>query len=489
MIKSKKYVDASKLYDKTAAYEATEAVALVKKMASAKFDETVEAHLRLGVDGRHADQQVRGAVVLPHGTGKTVKVLVFAKGAKVDEALAAGADYAGGDELVPKIQNEGWLDFDVVVATPDMMGAKAVQDLLLTYEDSEYAAKDDAIGIPESGNGVPDVLDEVRYELDWMLKMQDETSGGVYHKVTGEVFPEMVAAVEETAQMILSPISNTATGDFAAVMAKASVVYRKYDAAFADSCLAAAQKAWKYLEQHQGDAGFKNVGSIVTGEYPDSNDSDEYLWAAAELYIATGDESYNDYVKTAIEGSVKYGLGWADVGYYGIYDYCVNVKDCAAEKEILKKGADKLVDNYAGSGFGSTTGGSYVWGSNMVVADNGILLLMASKVLGDDSYVDYAADQLNYILGRNAVSYCYVTGYGSQTPENPHHRPSEALGKAMPGMLVGGADGNLEDPYAKAVLAKIPKERCYVDNAQSYSCNEVTIYWNSPLVYLLANFK
>lgn len=194
-------------------------------------------------------------------------------------------------------------------------------------------------------------------------------------------------------------------------------------------------------------------------------------------------------MKTAIEGSVKYGLGWADVGYYGIYDYCVNVKDCAAEKEILKKGADKLVDNYAGSGFGSTTGGSYVWGSNMVVADNGILLLMASKVLGDDSYVDYAADQLNYILGRNAVSYCYVTGYGSQTPENPHHRPSEALGKAMPGMLVGGADGNLEDPYAKAVLAKIPKERCYVDNAQSYSCNEVTIYWNSPLVYLLANFK
>ena len=122
MIKSKKYVDASKLYDKTAAYEATEAVALVKKMASAKFDETVEAHLRLGVDGRHADQQVRGAVVLPHGTGKTVKVLVFAKCAKVDEALAAGADYAGGDELVPKIQNEGWLDFDVVVATPDMMG-------------------------------------------------------------------------------------------------------------------------------------------------------------------------------------------------------------------------------------------------------------------------------------------------------------------------------------------------------------------------------
>ena len=118
----KRYSEAAKLIEKTKTYDLEEAVALVKKTASAKFDETIEAHFRLGVDGRHADQQVRGAVVLPHGTGKTVKVLVFAKGNKVDEALAAGADYAGGDELVPKIQKEGWLDFDVVVATPDMMG-------------------------------------------------------------------------------------------------------------------------------------------------------------------------------------------------------------------------------------------------------------------------------------------------------------------------------------------------------------------------------
>ena len=118
----KRYSEAAKLIEKTKTYDLEEAVALVKKTASAKFDETIEAHFRLGVDCRHADQQVRGAVVLPHGTGKTVKVLVFAKGNKVDEALAAGADYAGGDELVPKIQNEGWLDFDVVVATPDMMG-------------------------------------------------------------------------------------------------------------------------------------------------------------------------------------------------------------------------------------------------------------------------------------------------------------------------------------------------------------------------------
>ena len=118
----KKYMDAAKAIDRATQYEVADAVALVKKSATAKFDETIEAHIRLGVDGRHADQQVRGAVVLPHGTGKTVRVLVFAKGPKVDEALAAGADYAGGEELGPRIQKDGWFEFDVVVATPDMMG-------------------------------------------------------------------------------------------------------------------------------------------------------------------------------------------------------------------------------------------------------------------------------------------------------------------------------------------------------------------------------
>ncbi len=118
----KKYQEAAKLVDRKIQYEPAEAVALVKKTATAKFDETVEVHIRTGCDGRHAEQQIRGAVVLPNGTGRSVKVLVFAKGDKVAEAEAAGADYVGGDELIPKLQNERWLDFDVVVATPDMMG-------------------------------------------------------------------------------------------------------------------------------------------------------------------------------------------------------------------------------------------------------------------------------------------------------------------------------------------------------------------------------
>ena len=122
MKRGKKYVEAAKQIERGNLYDKAEAIALVKKCAVAKFDETIEAHIRTGCDGRHADQQIRGAVVLPHGTGKTVRILVFAKDAKAQEAIDAGADFVGAEELIPKIQNEGWFEFDVVVATPDMMG-------------------------------------------------------------------------------------------------------------------------------------------------------------------------------------------------------------------------------------------------------------------------------------------------------------------------------------------------------------------------------
>ena len=122
MKRGKKYIEAAKLVERGNLYEKAEAISLVKKAAVAKFDETIEAHIRTGCDGRHADQQIRGAVVLPHGTGKKVRILVFAKDAKAEEAKAAGADYVGAEDLIPRIQNEGWFEFDVVVATPDMMG-------------------------------------------------------------------------------------------------------------------------------------------------------------------------------------------------------------------------------------------------------------------------------------------------------------------------------------------------------------------------------
>ena len=118
----KKYLEAAKAVDRSIQYDPADAISTVKKLATAKFDETIEVHIKTGCDGRHADQQIRGAVVLPHGTGKQVRVLVFAKGAKADEAVAAGAEFVGAEELIPRIQDDGWFDYDVVVATPDMMG-------------------------------------------------------------------------------------------------------------------------------------------------------------------------------------------------------------------------------------------------------------------------------------------------------------------------------------------------------------------------------
>lgn len=132
--------------------------------------------------------------------------------------------------------------------------------------------------------------------------------------------------------------------------------------------------------------------------------------------------------------------------------------------------------------YASTIEDAYPWGSNMTIANNGMLYLMME--MGDE-----ASSQLSYLLGNNANSYCFVTGYGTLSPTGTHHRPSQATGKTMKGMLVGGPNSNLEDPYAQATLKDAAPAKCYVDNEQSFSCNEVTIYWNSPLVYLIAGMK
>lgn len=357
-------------------------------------------------------------------------------------------------------------------------GAKAVADLLLAYEDYPEVF-DDALGIPESGNGIPDVLDEARYELEWMLKMQ-EANGGVYHKVTCRNFPETVMPEMETEELVISPISNTATGDFAAVMAMAARVYETVDADFAASCLAAAEKAYGYLEANGPDGGFHNPSDVVTGEYGDANDADERFWAAAELYRTTGENAYLQKAKSLVQDHFS-GLGWADVGGYGAYALLMSEDSSVAQqaKSILENGASYAIQNAEADTYYSSVANVYPWGSNMSIANNGMLCYMVGK----DTY---GKAQVDYLFGNNGTSYCFLTGYGTLSPEGTHHRPSQALGQTMPGMLVGGPNSNLEDPYAQAVLQGLPVALCYVDNEQSYSCNEITIYWNSPLVYIMA---
>lgn len=371
-------------------------------------------------------------------------------------------------------------------------GAKAVADIMLAYESYPDAFGDDA-GIPESGNGTPDILDEAKYELDWLLKMQDPASGGVYHKVTCANFPETVMPEEETDQLLLSPISNCATGDFAAVMAMAARVYKDIDATYADTCLKAAEKAMAYLETSDNGEGFVNPGEIVTGEYPDAKDTDERFWANAELFKTTGEAKYEEALTEVAFLSVQGGLGWEKVGFYGGYAYLTSdYTDQEYAKTVLDKlnyTADGILESVGADTYQCSVSETYPWGSNMTIANNGMLLLMLDEINGNDEFDHFAKAQLDYLFGNNSNSYCFLTGFGSLSPEHPHHRPSQVLEKPMTGMLVGGADSNLEDPYAKATMSGTAPAKCYVDNDQSFSCNEVTVYWNSPLIYLIAAYQ
>lgn len=370
-------------------------------------------------------------------------------------------------------------------------GAKTIEDLFLAYEDFNQDMDD--VGIPESGNGVPDLLDEARYELDWMLKMQDEESGGVYHKVTGLVFPEIVLPTEETEDMYLAPISYAATGDFAAVMAKASIIYKDIDKEFADKCLEKSKKAFAFLEANPEMMGFKNPEEIVTGEYPDRVRDDEYLWAATELYLATKDDTYKKAIESKNDATYDISLGWASIGAYALYelakadDVDETLKNNAKDKILTT--TDELLEECKSKPFYMGLGKKYPWGSNMTICNNGMLLLMANKLSPKDEYLEYAQRHRDYIFGVNGTAYCYVTGFGTLSPTHTHHRPSQKLQKTMSGMLVGGPDCNLEDPYSQAVLYNYAAAMSYVDNEQSFSCNEITIYWNSPLIYLMTGLQ
>lgn len=374
-------------------------------------------------------------------------------------------------------------------------GAKAVADLLLAYEKNPAAFGDDC-GIPESGDGINDALQEAKYELDWMLKMQD-SSGGVYHKVTCKVFPETVMPEEETDELVVAPLSKTATADFAAVMAMAGRIFggennREYQD-YGNTCLEAAEKAWAYYEEHKDERGYVNPSDIVTGEYADGNSKDEYFWAAAELYKATEDSRYKEKMAETLEAVENVGgLGWMDMGAYGAYAALTTPALQADSSNLLKDienaflaAAENILQVSRENGYMVSRENVYEWGSNMGIANNGMLLCLANEIRQNEEYLTCAKNHLHYLLGVNATGYCFVTETGTLSPKHPHHRPSQALGKCMPGMLVGGPDSALEDPYAKAVLADTPAAKCYADNEQSYSCNEVTIYWNSPLVYLL----
>lgn len=355
-------------------------------------------------------------------------------------------------------------------------GAKAVADLIL------------------SKNLTPALLSEIRYELDWMLKMQDSKTGGVYHKVTTPAFIGSVMPDRDSTKLIVSPISATATGDFAAVMALSSRISEKLDPEYSKIALDAAIKAWLWLEENQTVKGFLNPKGITTGEYGDTQDGDERFWAAIELFLTTGDDKYHTFAQESFKNNNWDGLGWQAVGTYGTISYIFSDSSSKNEHfnelltESFLQSVKILSDNSLKDGYGISLGMNYEWGSNELVADNAIRLLLAEELTGNSLYKQQAEQHLHYLLGSNSLGQSYVSGFGDLTIKNPHHRPTNAAGSATPGMLAGGPNRNLQDPLARSKLNGLPPQKCFIDAEPSYSTNEITIYWNSPLYVLLSSF-
>jgi len=378
-------------------------------------------------------------------------------------------------------------------------GAKAVADLLLAYELYPEAFSE-PIPLPETDNHTPDVLIECRVELEWLMKMQEAVTGGVFHKLTTLHFPALdVMPEDDLSDIYISPISATATGCFAGVMATAARIYMPFDFDFSEGCLKAATAAWDWLEQNPSAPGFTNPTEMETGEYGDEQDLDERYWAAAELFRSTGDESYHRVFQAlAKESFSKVKLGWADMGGYGTISYLLNgeehVKDnlyAELKREWLKE-ANRLVQQGSQDGYHiSLRTEDYIWGSNMLVMNNAMFLLLAYVLFGDPVFESCALNHLHYLMGRNVLDISYVTGFGDHLVMNPHHRPSvgDDVVAPVPGMVVGGPNRGLHDDYVREHLQGKPAAQCFVDHEDSYSTNEVTIYWNSPTLFVVSHFN
>lgn len=371
-------------------------------------------------------------------------------------------------------------------------GAMAAAQLLLGYE--AYEKLGEFYEGPVADKGVlPPILEEIKYELDWMLKMQNE-KGELYHKVTCREFCGFVMPEKERDELVISPVSVTATADFAAVCAMAVRFYAPYDKAYADTLEKASRKAYEAMKHMDMPGGFHNPEEIVTGEYGDACDVDERYWAAAELYKAFGGEEYRKDFEAIAREKVYEGYGWEDMGSYGNIAYLSSGRelDAAVKEKIetsMKERGETLYQTVSGDGYGAgLKKEEYIWGSNLLVANNGLQLLDAYHLTGERKYYDAAWEQIHYLLGRNPMGICYVTGLGTHPVMKPHHRPSAAVGRPMPGMLSGGPCDWMADDLTKDLFEgkSVPPAKCFLDMTGSYSTNEITIYWNSALICLLA---
>lgn len=382
---------------------------------------------------------------------------------------------------------------------------------------------DGAMLLPENSNGNPDLLDEARWEMEWMLKMiveDGEYKDMAYHKAHDEKWTGLgIAPADDEMKRIVKPPTTAATLNLAACGAQASRLWKDIDPDFAADCLEAAENAYAAAKKNP-DVFAPLDSSIGGGAYGDDDVDDEFYWAACELYITTGDDSYYNDMKSSdcfldvpetMNGGESVGsvgsFDWGHTAALGTMSLALNDKSIPSDdmSDITKNicsTADAFIELEESQGYGLPYGQSkisyndsdegYIWGSNSVVADNSIVLAYAYMLTGDDKYIDGVISGMDYLLGRNAMDNSYVTGYGANAVKNPHHRYwanqiDETFPSAPNGVLSGGPNSGMQDPWVQGMgwkKGEIEPQKCYMDHIEAWSVNECTINWNASLAWL-----
>ena len=371
--------------------------------------------------------------------------------------------------------------------------------LLHLYESTPAFFDTLSLNVPSHSGPTSDLLDEILWNLRWMLSMQDPADGGVYHKLTTAQFSAFVMPNKDVATRYVVQKSTAATLDLAAVSAYAARLFKDIPelASLSDSCRTAALSAWNWARANPNsiyDQSTMNkhfMPLIGTGDYGDNDVSDEFQWAAAELFLTTQADSFAVAGSLTKPPSALPWPSWQDVSVLAWLDLLSNKNLLSGSlsglgtklDNSLLTTAKSLRNDRSSNGYRIPMGGFW-WGSNSVFANNGLLLWKAWQISNDTSYRNASLETLDYLLGRNATGYCFVTGFGSRSPKHIHHRPSAADGVVAPdpGFLVGGPNSGQEDSCVGYPSKLGPKS--YLDDQDCYSVNEVAINWNAPLAYL-----
>lgn len=412
-----------------------------------------------------------------------------------------------GEECEPVDVTGGWHDAGDF-GRYSTAGAVAVAHLLygVRFFKSLLDVKFDIPPVKCDKGVLPDILSEVKVELDFLLKMQRE-NGSVWHKVTTFNHAPFVMPEDDKEELFLFPASSMATADAAAVFALAYTIYKEYDKAYADRLMKAALKAYDWLTENPNPLLFKNAPGSNTGEYGEFEDISNRFWAAASLYEATGEKDY--YADTLLQrerlknfdsvtkfklyqGEVFTALGWGDVAGLGCLSLLLLGDKIKISEEINKyflDEAERLCDNGKRNGFGLCMDKKdFIWGSNMELLKYLMVLTVADGIAPRDEYKKAIDAGIAYILGCNSMDTSYVTGNGEKAFKNPHLRPTavDNIEEPWPGLVSGGPNVGLQDERAREVPKDSAPMKCYLDHIDCYSLNEITIYWNSPFVFVLA---